>query len=430
VTPFASASRGLAALIATVVTFTGPWMNRASATPDFGADRDAWNGVGYLIDTALEARVDLAVVERLDLATASPGDLVVMVAPDTFGDPTELVRFVASGGFLIAAFEGESFAPLARAFGVTLLSRDDEPALGVVETPRTATHAAGERSPEAFLFFNVDVLKTNHPDAFAFAEVPGLRPVLSFPDGKHLVVEARIGAGAALLIADGSVLLNQMLRRHYGNKQFAANAFRYFCQREPCGGVLVTSEGSVEGRFDEDLARLGPLQRDIRRFIDRVDEAIPTVLPGLGADAWPLGLLGLILATAPTWRRVARRRRGVTAQVPGPPHALLPSPPLEQALALAARRGAADFGALALGVIEHALAEARRARLSPGSGGPIVAGAMARLTADAERLRTRHSPGVSSEQFVRIQGDAEAILDYLRSARRPGRPPSRQEPTS
>ncbi len=425
-----SRSRGRGPALALLVGLAVGGARPAYASPDFGADREAWNGVGYLVDTAEEARVTLTPSTRLDLATAKPGDLVVLVAPRSFGDPVELVRFVSSGGFLIAAIEGEEYAPLAAAFGTSLRRWSGDEPLDSVPTPRTATHSAGERSPESFLFFNVDSLKTNYPDLLEVPLGARPRPVLGFPSGGHLVVEARIGAGAALIISDASMLLNLMLRRHYGNKQFAANAFRYFCQREPCAGALVTAEGKVEGRFDEELARLGPLQRDIRRFVDDVDAAIPEVLPRLGQEAWPLGLLGLFLATAPTWRRIARRRRGVSARVPGPPGELLPSPPLEQALAFAARRGAADFGGLALGVIDHALSEARRARLAADAGGPIVTGALGRLMADGDRLRARHSPGVSSEQFVRIQGDAEAILDYLRSSRRRGRPRNRQEPTS
>jgi len=419
--------RGLMLLSATLsaLAWAAPGRRDGTTPVDFGIQPDVWNGVGYLIDTAKEARVVLKPVSELDLGELEPGDLILAIQPEHLPAPDELVRFVSAGGYLILAAEGPAYSEVFEAFGVRtgVVPVETE---ALVPTPIAATsQRAGKRLAESFLFFNVDEIHTNFPE---FLQVIGrsARGVLAWPNGaQYLVVEVRVGAGAALIVSDASVFINQMLRQHYGNKQFAANALRYFCEREPCTAWFVGGDGGVSGHFDEDMARFGPLQRAIRAFVERVNEAVPKVLP-LGNDS-PWLLAFLLLGVIPLCLRLAMTSRGPRVSASSLAQT---APPVEMAHAFAARRGAADFGTLALALAEFAVSEAARGgnrnRQRPP---PIVAGALARLESDAHRLRERNAAGVSSEFFVRVQGDVEAVLDYLRPRGRPtrGQPTKRKE---
>ncbi len=425
----AHTSSAFVAALAGVILICAPAHTRADV--DFAGSAESWNGVGYLIETAREARVTLKPAGTIDLATFFPGDLLVAVQPALRAPPADVRRFVEAGGHLVVATEGAAAAPLLRVFGLeivespTIPASADGPGVMTVPAPQGtgARPGAGTRDVASFLFFNVTDLTVNYPSALRVIDGRA-RSVLPFPNSPdlHLVVEVRLGQGSALFVADASIFINLMQRRHYGNKQFAANVLRFYCDREPCAATLLTDGGAIDGMFNEELARFGPWQRDVAATVASIDRQVPIVSQEIFGDVWlPLALL-LALALLGPLRFIARRARqhriANERRVSHPP-ATTPAPPLELALGFAAHRGEAEFGPLALSLAELALARHHRHAPLSQTPPPIVASAIDRLTRDAEMLRARDGQGISAETFVRIRGDVETVIDAHRPRRAP-----------
>jgi hypothetical protein len=391
-------------------------------TVDFGPDLPAWNGLGYLVETAREARVELTASGDIDLATAAPGDLLVAIQPASLPAPDQLTAFIAAGGLLVLATEGPRHADTLAALGLSRVPPppgfDTEaslPTAAAQERPPTDARGARPRAAGPFLFFRADALALNHPDALIAAPGAPVAPILSFPGApdRHVVVEVRLGLGLAIVVADASSLVNDMLRIHYGNKQFAATLLRYPCEREPCRARLVTGVDRLYGTFDASH----PVSRTLREHLARVnritrDLSAEVASPGL---VWPLlGLLAVgLLASA---RALGVRLRSTRSSDDPPAPAPGPPPPLATALGVARRRGSAEFGPLALALASTALERLGRCRTPPT---PLVADAASRLAADRAALTARGPMGISAERFERMHGDADTVLSHaLRSRTR------------
>ena len=414
----------------------------ALAPIDYAADADAWNGLGYLETTAAEARVQLRRVATLDLGRLVSGDVLLWVFPsaavgavgaddaDAFArraridEVEEMLAFVQDGGRLILADDFGSSAELLRRLGI---ERHDASPPGQLHRQGSAGDLPVVRpARDHFLFFNVDELVANHPAFFTGAG----DPILTFDDpSQRLVVERAWGSGRLLAIADPSLLLNQMLRRFYGNKQFAANVLRYFCDVDPCTVELLGPDTVLRGHYRPGLGRLGHLARLFEQGGAATDAALARTSsllaepPLSGIVAALLALLALVGlgATLAVHRRPEQR-----PSLAGEPAPLPPA--LIEAGGLAASSSDADFTGLALTLVEQIQGLRRGGALATveswaaddprhsdpeAEGARVARRALLRIEREAASLRGRTPVVIGADRFVRLFHDVLAVERHL-----------------
>lgn len=414
----------VAALASLALAQTG----QTGPAADYGLSAEPWNGLGYLLTTAEEAKVVLEVVPSLDLAAISPDDTLFLVYPTVPLPVDDLLAFVDAGGSLIVADDFGSSGPLLARVGIVRSSRG----------PTEHRHFFGDEthlpvlrpSGEHFLFFNVEEIVANHPATLAGAPRSEIRPILSFDGGReHLIVESPHGSGAVLAIADASLFLNEMQRRFYGNKQLAANALRFYCQREPCRVRLLMPGGGFSGRFDPAKHRLGTLPRDLAEAIGGLDEALADLSERLATPPWAWVVLGLggLVALLVGLGAVARFRRPITMPIAADlaPRGLPPG--LDEAAGLVQQRLEADFAGMSQTLADQGIelirvydleALAKADGPQPARERQHLADAVLRVRAEAVSLQSRQPPIVSADRFLRLHGDVELLARWSRGRRR------------
>lgn len=420
----------LVAALAVAASSTGASLRALPATAptaadgDYSLDAEAWNGVGYLVATAAEAKVELEPVSRLDLGRLRAGSVLVWLAPPADMPVEPLLAFVRDGGYLIVADDsGDADALLAE---IGIQRRPGAP------SSHTEWYQGADGVPlltpgqDHFLFFNVEQVAANYPSTLR-----GMGDhILTFSDPDDaLIIERRVGLGAVLAIGDPSVFLNEMLRRFYGNKQFAANALRLYCDMPTCRARLLGPHTQVTGVYRSGVGRLGRLPALIdeaaallNQFFAAVDRRLAD-RPLNSVLVWG-GLLGFAIVLA---MRLRRRRRHAAQPVLGVLGQGV-SPVRQEAMGLVLGRGDADFtepvqvlldeaarlvelpavGALAAD--PHGLADApeevRRAE-------DTVRNALLRIQREADSLLQTSPTLVSAERFLRLLADVGTVSRYV-----------------
>ena len=419
-----AALAALGALLGSTATATAP--------ADYSLDAEAWNGVGYLKTTAEEARVEILFADEVDLDRLRPGDILLWLFPTAPLPHEELLAFVRDGGYLLLADDrGHSTELLA----VLDIRRDTAgPAehsdyyQGVPGLPTLTPQR------EHFLFFNVDAVTANHPAAL---RGPG-EPILSFdsPDD-HLVIERRYGEGAVLAMGDASIFLNQMLRRFYGNKQFAANCMRLYCDRDLCPVTVALPGARAHGHYRAGLGRLGRLPSAVEDAAAAVDAALADLDAALARSPWrhtlaALALLALAallarLARTHTYASDTRDKHSRTRHLDGAPPLVGDIPgtsPLRQETAgLVLGHREADFAQPARVLVREverlerapALARALESREDRRVASPptIARNALLRIQREADSLRGPAPAVVSAERFLRLLSDVRTVCRFL-----------------
>jgi len=419
----------------------------AAPTGDYGLSPDPWNGLGYLLTTAEEAKVALEIVPDIDLSSISPDETVLLVYPTTPLPVDDLLAFVDSGGSLLVADDFGTAGPLLSRLDVTRSARgpSEQRHFHAEETHLPVLRPAGEH----FLFFNVDEIVANHP-ATLTSSSPTVRPILSFDGGReHLIVEAPHGSGAVLAIADASIFLNEMQRRFYGNKQLAANVMRFYCQHEPCRVKLLIPGGGFSGRFDPAKHRLGTLPRDVEEAVTAIDLALADLSERLASPplAWAVYALGAFLALVLALAALARFRRPITLPIAQDlaPRGLPPS--LDEAAGLVQQRLEADFAGMSQTLADQGLELIRvydleavaKAEGTPAPTAAVtavgarerqhLADALLRVRAEAVSLQSRQPPIVSADRFLRLHADVELLARWARGRRRVKAPQAPARPS-
>lgn len=292
----------------------------ARAAGDFDPDSSAWNGLQYLRATAAEANVRLRITRDLDFGSLRDGEVLFVLAPKVALEARgrrELARFVSSGGRLVIADDFRAGDSWMRPFGLELIAqpgpvdvhdagRADLPIMKVIEEPELATR---EPPLDRFLGFEVEQVVLNHPGSLVTAGPPPAGMTIlqrgPYQDGVRSWMAEVVGPKARVLaIADSSIFINAMLRRHRGNKQFAANAMRYYClEGRACEVLAVVGAERVLGSYTppteaqvSDRLGSGDVRQSIRQAVDAVATAArdKAVLPLM----WVLVLLALALPIA------------------------------------------------------------------------------------------------------------------------------------
>lgn len=270
-------------LMVSVAWVAGPRTALARGA-DFDPASDAWNGLGYLLETAREAHVQVEVSDRLDWSAVSSDEVLLVIAPNVGPgrNGSELRRFIQAGGRLIVADDFRAGDRWIRSFGMQLLQRPGPSkryAAGVRHLPKLAGGTAlGE-----FLGYHVKDVVLNHPASLIATPVRGWqhRALGRFEDGvRAWAMEAwRPGEqGRVLGVSDPSLFINAMVRRFYGNKQASANVLRFFCfEGETCRVRLLSNLQHVDGTFKSKTTSTG-MDWGIRRHLRSLMETIATLL--------------------------------------------------------------------------------------------------------------------------------------------------------
>lgn len=413
------------------MALVGTWLALAAgpaAAADYDLDPDAWNGLGYLLVTAEEAKVEVEPVDVLDLGRLRPGDVLMWLYPERRMPVEPILSFVRDGGYLVLADD--------HGHGDELLA-----SIGIERRPEPKGHPRWYQSQEGlpvwmpardhFLFFNVEGITGNHATSLHGAG----DPILTWGEQGHAVVlERRLGHGAVLAVADPSIFLNEMLRRFYGNKQFAANAMRLYCDRDVCPVRLVLPGATIAGSYRAGLGRLGRLPALFDDAAELINEHLAALRLTLRRPPYVHVLMVLLLlcalaALAATLRARTGRRRA-------PPLRLGvggTSPGFVDATGLARGHRDADFAEPA----RVLLAEAHRLEQLPelvslqaATDGPVMPPAsreaaesvhraaaareaLLRIQAEADSLRGPEPAVVSAERFQRLVVDVRTLSRFL-----------------
>jgi hypothetical protein len=389
---------------------------------DYTVEAEPWNGIGYLLTTAAEAKVEVEVTQELDLGGLRPGEVVLWLYPKRAFDPAPLLAFIEDGGYLVLADDHGEGAALLSQLGIVRSERGPtshkEWYQGLEGLPVLVPPEPRAGQEPHFLFFNVKELVANYPSVLLGAG----DPVVSFSDPRErLVVEARHRGGALLAIADPSLLLNDMLRRFYGNKQFAANILRLYCDtdREPCRVKLLLPETTIRGVYRRSGGTFGQVPQAFGDAARVVNARISAATEWLGGDlgsgmvAWLGFLVGALLtgSIVAGGRRPARLPR---LGVGGP----MASPEVLDALGIAAHAGSADFYPLAraltatLPELVRGLDRARRNGEMVGDD-PEIQALLLRIQREADSFDGAEPTEVGSERFLSLHQAIQAIGSQL-----------------
>ncbi len=432
-------------LLATVALLLCSSAGAAAAKPGYSLDEDRWSGVGYLLQTAREAKVELEVLHgTVDLKSLRPDDVVLWLYPRGEVPVQQLVRFVWDGGALVVADDQGSAAPLLRAFGVQRLasgpSRHTTFFRGLAGLPVVKP----KHDREHFLYFNVKQIVANHP-----AILRGGTPVYSFETppggpGEHLVVETSAGRGRFMAIGDPSVFINDMIGRSelHGNKQFAANVMRRNCSRD-CRVKLLLPTVELTGTYHERGGPLGELPRMFDDAATLLNASLLEASAALGEAPWSwlvvflLSVLGGLIISRTLGHLGPRPKQPMLGEGSAQPTV---SPLVHEALGLSHNRNDADFGHLARTLLAQ-VEGLRSAGKTPDEAiapGDVAADAitlarraMLRIEQDAASFHGGgESPVISSERFLRLYDDVRLIARYATAQRRGSRPRRHGTPTA
>lgn len=239
---------------------------------DFDPAATAWNGLATLVSTAAEVKLQLTVATALDWRQIDEHSVLVLVAPRVTPDDAALAslrRFLEAGGRMVLADDFGAGAAWLAPYGLELKAEpvkssrhyDDLPHLPQVAVdPDDSARRVARRwsvpgakvSAQQFLSHNIKApIVLNHPASLRIeAGRTGALWGTSLAPGVGWLAEVEHRGGRILAVADPSLLLNAMLIRFHDNKQFAANALRYYCVLDrPCRVTLVAGATQVLGTF-------------------------------------------------------------------------------------------------------------------------------------------------------------------------------------
>lgn len=262
--------------------FAAPLFGVASSASarDYDPESSDWNGASYLLRTANEAKVDVDWKEILDWSNVTADTVLVWLYPRQPMPMDAIDAFLRDGGRLVVADDFGTSDALLRRYGIlrseapprhrTFLRGD--PSLPVLAPPRAGDSARSDH----FLFFNIapigETLVANHPASFTLASSDATA-IVTFDDPRQVfAAEVRVGDGAILAISDASLFINEMLYLH-ADKQFVANALRYYCKADPCRAVIVDPIGQSVGTY---IPREADLQESLLDRIRRLSAELNT----------------------------------------------------------------------------------------------------------------------------------------------------------
>jgi len=287
------------ALVAALAAGAPMDLDLGSLGRDFHVGHKGWNGLSELKRLADDLGCPMQVRRTLDWSTLDGQDVLLVLHPETELDESAGTAFLSAGGRMIVADDyGKSERLLAK-LGIRRAT-DNWPA-GVrfyrpdhslpVATPVRGT-SLGKATGE---------LLANH-SAYFLSSLPA---TYGFAPGAGLVIEAAVGHGRIVAIADPSVFINNMLELP-GNREFAAHLIVDICRLQQDRLVLLygpfaqlgTPPAALLGAPSSDSGH--DLPDKLNRSLGGANLHIQQTLKGQGKadDPEVITLLGLLFCVA------------------------------------------------------------------------------------------------------------------------------------
>lgn len=283
-----------------------------AASPAAAQDRDfataggGWNSVSELMQIARSHAADVEVVDRLDMGALQPTDSLLILDPREPLPAREITAFLRSGGRVLLADDFGAGDSLLSTFQIGRAAPTSDRALQLRGNP--ALLVARPRG-EHRLANGVRALVTNHP---AMVYHRALSPVFELSEGEALVLAGAVGSGRLVVLADPSVLIDNMLELR-GNRVFAENVVEYLDDGRGGRLFIAGPEAHLVGRWGEPGADR-PLH-DLRSTL----EAVASLeLPPMAMRIAGFGLaaIAVILALSALPRRSPYRSARMFARAP------------------------------------------------------------------------------------------------------------------
>lgn len=290
------------ATIGALLAFTLPSVTHAA----FEVGESGWEGASELLALARD-RLGAERVEplaRLDFATLTPRDGVLILYPQVEIDQDQVSAFLSAGGRLALLDDHGKGVELLRRYRIYRIQAPLRPAATLRNRPGLAIalpavqSVAGQEQNRHPVVMRVERLVTNHPTALTH---PNLTPVLVIPalgepDAVIAVTGIIAGRGRLFAMSDPSAVMNLMLR-YPGNRAFAAGLVDYLVEDDTWGArggklYILSNRFSQTGRF----ARPGGVAGDLTEAADGAAEALRSwhehgLPPGLARIAAALATL-------------------------------------------------------------------------------------------------------------------------------------------
>lgn len=297
------------ALLATSLVVAGlvvPGSALAQSSEDFATEGEGWNSVSALMRIARERSSRVEVVDRLDIGTLAPNDALLILAPRQPLPSDAVTAFLRAGGRAVLADDVGADASLLSVFQIARATPNAEDAMRLRGNPSLLVAQPHGRHR---LANGVRALVSNHP---AMVHHRSLSPIFAFSPGEALVLAGAVGDGRLVLLADASVLIDNMLALH-GNRAFAENLVEYLDENRGGRLFVLGPSARLVGRFGEPGADR-PLH-DVRASLERL---AALDMPPLALRIASLALLAIaaILAAGALPRRSPYRSERMFARAP------------------------------------------------------------------------------------------------------------------
>lgn len=294
-------NRTLAAIALAVTTGIGAI---ASAEAFDTGSRD-WDGYGAFVSVISRRIASVSVVDRLDLATLSERDLLVLIEPAASLEVDAVATWVERGGRLLVIDESGGADALADRFGLvrTDVAVSSDWFLGNDALPRLRPVG---RHP---ISQGIDHIVANHPSAL---RGPGL-PVFASGAGAGVVWDTTLASGRAVFVTDASLFIGLMMPLA-GNARLADNLANYLCA-SGCSATVVAPGGTLEGTPGRAAESLRSSLETLSQQLDELRQLrIDDRALRAGAVLLLSGAITLLLATLP---RLPLVRRPAAPRAPG-----------------------------------------------------------------------------------------------------------------
>lgn len=281
---------------------------------DYRLDNTDWNGLSSLRVLASHSGRDVEQRASLDLATLEETDVLVLVYPTSDLPAEDIAAWVQGGGALLVADDFGRGDRLADAFGLTRVPAQGGADGQLLDNPALPTFRPVGSHP---LSTSVGSVAANHATAL---RGEGL-PVFAWADGAGLVYDLSLGKGAAVFVADASLLTNLMLPLR-DNARFVDNTIARLCaDRATCRLVIVAESGAITGTPSngEGGGFVEPRLEALGESLERARDArVPPSALRLASALLLAGTIVIVVAvfpwTRPAWPRSpvppVRRRPG------------------------------------------------------------------------------------------------------------------------
>ena len=255
------------------------------------------------------------VVAKLDFASLTPGDGVLVLHPEVELKYDEVSGFLAAGGRLAVLDDFGAADRLLEHYRIFRVQAPLRPAASLRDNPALAIAVpavqavAGQEQNRHPIVANVDRIVTNHPSALTN---PNLTPVLTIPalgepDATLAVTGVIAGHGRLFALSDPSIVINLMLR-YPGNRAFALGLVDYLVEDDTWGTrggtlYLLSNRFDQGGHFGKGEGLSGGLSQAVTSAAETLSgwhrDGLPppfalvlAALSALGALSW-MGLYAL-----------------------------------------------------------------------------------------------------------------------------------------